>query len=132
MSTWQVFARCCSHSLSVCVCMCTPGARSKVMPLLVLLLWLFVLQHSVCLPPRETGRLLQRVSTKDQPPFEVLKTSIYASPRMKKEGGEKKKHTHTPSPFESGSDTSRHCGHASRALISQILKPVCGEQDLRG
>ena len=37
-----------------------------------------------------------------------------------------------PSPFESSSNTGRHCGHASLALISQILKPVCGEQDLRG
>lgn len=36
------------------------------------------------------------------------------------------------SPFESSGDTGRHCGHASLALISQILKPVCGEQDLRG
>lgn len=48
----------------VCVCVwalhvCTrSGARSRVMPPLALLLQLFVLQHSVCLPPRETGRLL--------------------------------------------------------------------------
>lgn len=55
--------------------------------------------------------------------FEVLKTSIYASPWTKKKA---------PSPFESSSNTGRHCGHASLALISQILKPVCGEQDLRG
>ena len=57
--------------------------------------------------------------------FEVLKTSIYASPWTKK----KKKHqTH----FESGSNTGWYCVHTSAALISQILKPVCGEQDLRG
>lgn len=55
-------------------------------------------------------------------PFEVLKTSIYASPWTKK----------APNPFESDSNTGRHCGHASLALISQTLKPVCGEQDLKG
>lgn len=54
--------------------------------------------------------------------FEVLKTSILCISLDKK----------APSPFESSSNTGRHCGHASRALTSQILKPVCGEQDLRG
>lgn len=37
-----------------------------------------------------------------------------------------------PSPFEPGCNTGGHCGHASLAIISQILKRVYGEQDLKG
>lgn len=49
------------------VCVCLPGAHSRVMPLLILCLWPFVLQHSACLLPQETDRPLQCDHTKDQP-----------------------------------------------------------------
>lgn len=104
----------CTIKARVCVCMrvytyvpAASGFRS------------FVLQHSACLPPQEIQGSLSSGHTKALAFFEVLKTSIYAFPGQK-----------APGPiFESIGNTGRHCGHASSALISQILKPVCGEQD---
>lgn len=102
----------CTIKAYVCVCVCTyvpaaSGFRS------------FVLQHSACLPPQEIQGSLSSGHTKALAFFEVLKTSIYAFPGQK-----------APKPiFESIGNTGRHCGHASSALISQILKLVCGEQD---
>lgn len=103
---------CVLYHKSVCVCVYTyvpagSGFRS------------FVLQHSACLPPQEIQGSLSSGHTKALAFFEVLKTSIYAFPGQK-----------APKPiFESIGNTGRHCGHASSALISQILKLVCGEQD---